>query len=87
MHRRRGGGAFDGHVASRPGPRCHRRGAGRSGARRGRRTGAVRVQLADGAAHPLFGASALLSVLTRADGYLVVREPAAGLAAGSEASP
>ncbi|MGH3903335.1 MAG: molybdopterin molybdotransferase MoeA [Pseudonocardiaceae bacterium] len=44
----------------------------------------VQVQLTDGAAHPLFGASALLSVLTRADGYLVVPEPATGLAVGAE---
>ncbi|MGH3794660.1 MAG: molybdopterin molybdotransferase MoeA [Pseudonocardiaceae bacterium] len=35
-------------------------------------------------ARPLFGASALLSVLTRADGYLVVPEPATGLAAGAD---
>lgn len=46
----------------------------------------VQVQLTDGAAHPLFGASALLSVLTRADGYLVIPEPATGLAAGVEVS-
>jgi molybdopterin molybdotransferase len=35
-------------------------------------------------AEPLFGPSALLSILTRADGYLVVPEPATGLDAGSE---
>lgn len=46
----------------------------------------VQVQLADGEAQPLFGASALLSVLTRADGYVVVPEPATGLAAGTETS-
>lgn len=49
----------------------------------------VQVQLAldrAGATHaqPLFGASALLSVLTRADGYLVIPEPATGLAAGTQ---
>ncbi|HEX2301645.1 MAG TPA: hypothetical protein VHH34_24595, partial [Pseudonocardiaceae bacterium] len=44
----------------------------------------VQVQLADDEVRPLFGASALLSVLTRADGYLVVPEPATGLAAGAE---
>lgn len=44
----------------------------------------VQVVLRDGAAHPVFGPSALLSVLTRADGHLVVPEPATGLAAGSE---
>jgi molybdopterin molybdotransferase len=35
-------------------------------------------------ATPLFGASALLSVLTAADGYLTVAEEATGLAAGVE---
>lgn len=44
----------------------------------------VQVQLRDGVAHPLFGASALLSVLTRADGCIVVPEPATGLPAGTE---
>ena len=43
----------------------------------------VQVQLSGGRAEPVFGASALLSVLTRADGYLVVPEPATGLDAGS----
>ncbi len=46
----------------------------------------VQVTLEAGKAHPLFGASALLSVLTRADGYLVVPEPATGLDAGAEVS-
>jgi len=44
----------------------------------------VQVRIRDGVAEPLFGPSALLSVLTRADGYLVVPEPATGLDAGSE---
>lgn len=44
----------------------------------------VQVRVADGEAVPLFGSSSLLSVLTAADGYLVVPEPATGLAAGSE---
>ncbi len=45
----------------------------------------VQVRLdRDGVAHPLFGASALLSVLTRADGYVVVPEPATGLDAGTD---
>ena len=35
-------------------------------------------------AEPLFGPSALLSVLARADGYLVVPEPATGLDAGTD---
>lgn len=44
----------------------------------------VQVELRDGEAHPVFGPSALLSVLTRADGHVVVPEPATGLAAGTE---
>jgi molybdopterin molybdotransferase len=44
----------------------------------------VQVRLADGVAEPVFGASALLSVLTTADGYLVVPEDATGLPAGAE---
>ncbi|HWR46173.1 MAG TPA: gephyrin-like molybdotransferase Glp [Pseudonocardiaceae bacterium] len=52
----------------------------------------VQVRLGDGQAEPggqaepLFGASALLSVLTRADGYLVVPEAATGLDAGAHVS-
>ncbi|MDQ4021357.1 MAG: molybdopterin molybdotransferase MoeA [Actinomycetota bacterium] len=46
----------------------------------------VQVRFNDGRVEPLFGASALLSVLTRADGYLVVPEPATGLDAGSQVS-
>jgi molybdopterin molybdotransferase len=44
----------------------------------------VQVAVRDGVATPLFGASALLSVLTRADGYVVVPDDATGLPAGSE---
>jgi molybdopterin molybdotransferase len=44
----------------------------------------VQVRLEDGEAVPLFGSSSLLSILTAADGYVVVPEPATGLAAGSE---
>jgi molybdopterin molybdotransferase len=44
----------------------------------------VQVAVRDGVAEPLFGPSALLSVLARADGYLVVPEPATGLDGGSE---
>jgi molybdopterin molybdotransferase len=44
----------------------------------------VQVAVRDGVAEPLFGASALLSVLTRADGYIVVPEPATGLDGGSQ---
>jgi molybdopterin molybdotransferase len=44
----------------------------------------VQVGLEGDVATPLFGSSALLSILARADGYLVVPEPATGLAAGEE---
>ena len=44
----------------------------------------VQVTVADGVATPLFGASALLSVLTEADGYIVIPEEATGLDAGTE---
>ena len=38
----------------------------------------------DGVATPVFGLSALLSVLTAADGYVMVPEEATGLDAGTE---
>jgi molybdopterin molybdotransferase len=44
----------------------------------------VQVAVCDGVAEPLFGPSALLSVLARADGYVVVPEPATGLDGGTE---
>jgi molybdopterin molybdotransferase len=44
----------------------------------------VQVRMRDGEATPLFGASALLSVLAAADGFVVVDAPATGLAAGTE---
>ena len=44
----------------------------------------VQVALEDGVATPLFGSSALLSILARADGHLIVPEAATGLPAGSE---
>jgi molybdopterin molybdotransferase len=43
----------------------------------------VQVAVRDGVAHPIFGASALLSVLTAADGFIVVPDDATGLGAGS----
>jgi molybdopterin molybdotransferase len=46
----------------------------------------VQVQVVDGVATPLFGSSALLSVLTEADGYVVIPEQATGLDAGTEIS-
>lgn len=39
----------------------------------------VQVRVRDGVAEPLFGPSALLSVHTRADGYVIIPEPATGL--------
>ena len=44
----------------------------------------VQVRVADGEATPLFGSSSLLSILTAADGYVLVAEAATGLAVGSE---
>jgi molybdopterin molybdotransferase len=44
----------------------------------------VQVRIDGDEAEPLFGSSSLLSILTAADGYVVVPEAATGLAAGSE---
>jgi molybdopterin molybdotransferase len=44
----------------------------------------VQVTLSGGAATPVFGQSALLCVLTAADGYIVIPEEATGFDAGSE---
>jgi molybdopterin molybdotransferase len=44
----------------------------------------VQVRVSDGVATPVFGLSALLSVLTAADGYIVIPDEATGLDAGSE---
>jgi molybdopterin molybdotransferase len=44
----------------------------------------VQVRLNGDEAEPLFGSSSLLSILTAADGYVVVPEAATGLAAGTD---
>jgi molybdopterin molybdotransferase len=44
----------------------------------------VQVRIAHGVATPVFGLSALLSVLTAADGYVIIPEEATGLDAGTE---
>jgi molybdopterin molybdotransferase len=44
----------------------------------------VQVTVSGGVATPLFGVSALLSVLTEADGYIVIPEEATGLDTGTE---
>jgi molybdopterin molybdotransferase len=44
----------------------------------------VQVRLDGDEAEPLFGSSSLLSILTAADGYVVVPEAATGLAAGTD---
>ena len=44
----------------------------------------VQVRLSGEEAEPLFGSSSLLSILTAADGYLLVPEDATGLAAGTQ---
>ena len=46
----------------------------------------VQVKVDGGVATPLFGASALLSVLTEADGYVTIPEEATGLDAGTDVS-
>jgi molybdopterin molybdotransferase len=48
------------------------------------RVDVVQARVREGVATPLFGSSSLLSILTGADGYLVVPEAATGLPAGSE---
>jgi len=50
----------------------------------GGRLDIVQVSVAGGVATPLFGSSSLLSVMTRADGFVTVPEAATGLAGGSE---
>jgi molybdopterin molybdotransferase len=44
----------------------------------------VQVRVTGGCASPVFGMSALLSVLTAADGYVIIPEEATGLDAGTE---
>jgi molybdopterin molybdotransferase len=44
----------------------------------------VQVRLQGGLAVPLFGLSALLSILTAADGYITVAEDATGLGSGTD---
>jgi molybdopterin molybdotransferase len=44
----------------------------------------VQVRVSGGCASPVFGMSALLSVLTTADGYVIIPEEATGLGAGTE---
>jgi molybdopterin molybdotransferase len=44
----------------------------------------IQVRVADGVATPVFGPSALLSVLTAADGYVIIPEEATGLDGGTE---
>ena len=44
----------------------------------------VQVRVDGDEAEPLFGSSSLLSILTAADGYVVVPEAATGLAAGTD---
>jgi molybdopterin molybdotransferase len=48
------------------------------------RVDVVQARVRGDVATPLFGSSSLLSILTGADGYLVVPEAATGLPAGSE---
>ena len=81
-----------GDAAGAPGRRVHRAAAepvvrarlARDLASAAGRLDVVQVRLEDGLAVPLFGLSALLSVLTAADGYVVVPEEATGLDAGTD---
>lgn len=72
-----------GHSAEPPSPTVPARLARQVASAAGR-LDVVQVRLADGVATPLFGHSALLSILTGADGFLVVPEAATGLDAGSD---
>jgi molybdopterin molybdotransferase len=72
-----------GCLMAPPQPRTAAR-LGRQVASAAGRLDVVQVRLCDGLAEPIFGHSALLSVLAGADGYLIVPEAATGLAAGSE---
>jgi molybdopterin molybdotransferase len=66
-----------------PEPTAHAR-LGRDVPSAAGRVDVVQAQVRDGVATPLFGSSSLLSILTGADGYLVVPEAATGLAAGTD---
>ena len=72
-----------GGVAEPPEPRVRAR-LGRSVPSAAGRLDVVQVTVRDGVAAPLFGASALLTILTAADGYIVVPDDATGLPEGSE---
>ena len=73
-----------GGCTSRPPSRSCAPGWQRDLASAAGRLDVVQVRLHDGVATPLFGLSALLSVLTAADGYVIVPEEATGLDAGTE---
>jgi molybdopterin molybdotransferase len=74
---RRAGGWTDEHRSASTSARLARDLPSAAG-----RLDVVQVRLRDGEAEPIFGPSALLSVLTGADGYLLVPEDANGLAGG-----
>ncbi|MGH2913765.1 MAG: molybdopterin molybdotransferase MoeA [Solirubrobacteraceae bacterium] len=77
---RRAGGWTDEHRQATIGARLARDIPSAAG-----RLDVVQVRLLDGgAAEPIFGASALLSVLTAADGFVIVPDDATGLPAGLE---
>jgi molybdopterin molybdotransferase len=74
---RRAGGWTDDHRSASTSARLARDLPSAAG-----RLDIVQVRLRNGEAEPIFGPSALLSVLTAADGYLLVPEDANGLAGG-----
>ena len=68
-----------------PAPAAHVRASlGRDVPSAAGRLDVVQVELADGVATPLFGSSALLGPMVRADGWFCVAEADTGLGAGSE---
>ncbi|MCL2586057.1 MAG: molybdopterin molybdotransferase MoeA [Streptosporangiales bacterium] len=72
-----------GCTAPPPGPTARAR-LSRNLASATGRLDVVQVKVSDGVATPVFGLSALLSVLTEADGCIVIGEDATGLDAGTE---
>lgn len=72
-----------GCAAGPPEPSARARLARNVASATGRRD-VIQVRLDGGTAVPVFGLSALLSVMTEADGYIVIGEEATGLDAGAE---
>lgn len=80
------GGSIVAVVGGRPAPELTRRPArlARNVASATGRFDVVQVRLAGDEAHPIFGRSAQLSVLTAADGFITIADAVQGLAQGSD---